>query len=150
MIYKEEHIPMPPKTIQELHIPSILGHEKVAMEAAASLAQEMGLSASRIDDLRTAVSEACLNAIEHGNQQNANTQVAITLTQGTSSLQVDIDDQGPGQKTIPQHRPSLHKKLAGEEQSRGWGMFLIQSLVDEVHLDQTPEGHNRTRLIIHI
>ena len=51
----------------ELKIPSEPGFEKVAMRLAAEVAERMGFSPERIDDLRTAVSEACLNAIRHGN-----------------------------------------------------------------------------------
>lgn len=42
------------------------GAEKEAMSAAARIAGQAGLRPDRIDDLKTAVAEACLNAIEHG------------------------------------------------------------------------------------
>lgn len=45
-----------------------LGVEKVAMSTAASVAGIMGFSADRVEDLKTAVAEACINAIEHGNK----------------------------------------------------------------------------------
>ena len=38
------------------------------MEKAAEVAREMGFSEDRIEDLKTAVSEACTNAIEHGHR----------------------------------------------------------------------------------
>jgi serine/threonine-protein kinase RsbW len=44
----------------ELHVPSIMGFEKVAMGCAALVAKEMGLTEDRIEDLKTAVAEACL------------------------------------------------------------------------------------------
>jgi len=141
---------MPQTKIKIFQFPSILGHEKTAVEATTSLATQMGFSTSQIDNLRTAVSEACLNAIEHGNQQNASLPVTLILTPSQTTLQIDIIDQGPGPKTISQQRPNLSKKLSGEEHSRGWGLFLIQNLVDELHITQTPQGHNQTRLIIHI
>ena len=60
---------MPEKQkIIEVHIPSILGYEKVAMESAAAAAKIMGFHQSRIEDLKTAISEACSNAMEHGNR----------------------------------------------------------------------------------
>ena len=55
----------------ELHIPSVPGAEKVAMERAAEVARGMGFSDDRIEDLKTAVSEACINAMEHGNRMDA-------------------------------------------------------------------------------
>jgi len=54
----------------ELRLPTRLGFEKVAMNTAASVAQLMGFTEDRVEDLKTAVAEACINAIEHGNQMN--------------------------------------------------------------------------------
>ena len=53
--------------VTELRLPTRLGFEKVAMNTAASAAQLMGFSEESVDDLKTAVAEACINSIEHGN-----------------------------------------------------------------------------------
>ena len=42
----------------EIFLPSTLGYEKVARSAAEAVAEEMGFSEDRIDDLKTAVAEA--------------------------------------------------------------------------------------------
>jgi len=47
-----------------------MGFEKVAMSTASSVAKLMGFRDERIEDLKTAVAEACINAIEHGNRLN--------------------------------------------------------------------------------
>ena len=56
---------MKPVNSVEVRLPSELGFEKVAMCTAAGMAQMMGFSPDRIEDLKTAVAEACINAIEH-------------------------------------------------------------------------------------
>lgn len=137
------------KVTVELHIPSILGYEKVAMDTATSVARDMGFAKDRISDLRTAVGEACLNAIEHGNKQDASSQVLVTLTSDALGLQVDVDDLGGGIAATP-NTPDMAAKMAGREVSRGWGMFLIQNLVDEAAFEQSPGGGNRTRLVIYL
>ncbi|RPJ01442.1 MAG: ATP-binding protein, partial [Chloroflexi bacterium] len=43
----------------ELHLPSVLGYEKVARSAAEAIALRMEFSSDRIEDLKTAVAEAC-------------------------------------------------------------------------------------------
>jgi serine/threonine-protein kinase RsbW len=48
----------------ELRVPSRMGYEKVAMGTAASVAKLMGFPDARIEDLKTAIAEACINAIE--------------------------------------------------------------------------------------
>jgi serine/threonine-protein kinase RsbW len=132
----------------ELHVPSVLGYEKVVMDFAASVAKLMNFPPERIEDLKTAVAEACINAIEHGNQMDASTSVGITLTLESSKLQVDIQDQGKGIDHIEE--PRIEHKIAGKEKTRGWGMFLIQRLMDEVTFESAPEGGNVTRMVIHL
>ena len=117
-------------TIVELRLPSRLGYEKVAMSTAASVAKLRGFREERIEDLKTAIAEACINAIEHGNKLNEGLQVGVVLSAGEDALEIKVIDDGRGIKTIP-HKPDIDKKIHGEEDPRGMGMFLIQALVDE-------------------
>jgi serine/threonine-protein kinase RsbW len=137
------------REVIELAVPSRLGLEQVAVDAAAALAKLMGFSEDRIEDLKTAVEEACINAIEHGNQQNANVKVLVELAADDSKLQVNVHDQGKG---IPGRveKPDIDAKMAGKQKSRGWGLFLIQSLMDEVEFDWDPETGGVTRMVIHL
>jgi serine/threonine-protein kinase RsbW len=132
----------------ELHIPSIMGFEKIAMECSASVAKKMGFTQDRIEDLKTAVAEACLNAIEHGNKMDTNTKVGITLTVEESKLQVSVKDQGKGIDQIL--TPSIENKVGGKENPRGWGIFLIKSLMNEVSFEPSPEGGNIIKMIIYL
>ena len=132
----------------ELHIPSILGFEKVAMECAVSVAKKMGFSEDRVEDLKTAVAEACLNAIEHGNKMDASTKVGITLTVEESRLQVAVKDEGKGVGEIGS--PSIENKIEGKDKPRGWGIFLIKRLMNEVTFEPSPEGGNVIKMIIYL
>ena len=133
----------------EVHIPSILGYEKVAMDSAAAVAGIMGFHKSRIEDLRTAVSEACTNAMEHGNRLKKNTMVLVTLKMNKKSLEVNVKDQGSGVKEKVLE-PNLESQLQDEDEARGWGVFLIKNLVDELEFKKVPEGGNVTRMVIHV
>lgn len=136
--------------ITELRLPTRLGFEKVAMSTAASVAEIMGFSSDRVDDLKTAVSEACINAIEHGNQLNAELGVVVTMSMGVESLEVKIRDRGTGVQR-EMHVPDIDRKMLGEEDPRGMGMFLIQALVDEVeYVSDQPGGGSYARLVIHL
>ena len=132
----------------ELHIPSVMGYEKIAMECAASMAKKMGFTENRIEDLKTAVAEACLNAIEHGNKMDTSTKVGITLTVEESKLQVLVKDQGKGLDKITV--PNIENKIEGKDQPRGWGIFLIKRLMNEVTFESSPEGGNITKMIIYL
>lgn len=141
-------MPEKPKTI-EIHIPSIIGYEKVAMESAAAAARIMGFHRTRVEDLKTAISEACSNSIEHGNRFKKDTMVLVTLQISEKSLEVNVKDEGKGlRKKI--EVPEIEKQINGSEDVRGWGIFLIKSLVDEVEIRKIPTGGNVTRMVIHV
>jgi len=132
----------------ELHIPSVMGYEKIAMECAASTAKKMGFTEDRIEDLKTAVAEACLNAIEHGNKLDTSTKVGVTLTVEETKLQVAVKDEGKGVGEIS--LPSIEDKIEGKDRPRGWGIFLIKTLMNEVTFEPNPEGGNVTKMIIYL
>src|ERR1700712_184055 len=80
----------------EVRLPSELGFEKVALSTAASMATLMGFSADRVEDLKTAVAEACINAIEHGNQLDDSLSVGVVLSTTEDELEVRVIDDGVG------------------------------------------------------
>jgi serine/threonine-protein kinase RsbW len=131
----------------QVNLPSELGFEKVAMSTAASMAELMGFSNDRIDDLKTAVAEACINAIEHGNQFSNKLVVGVELSNCNDQLEVRVIDDGRGIAHIPAV-PNIDRKIHGEEDPRGMGMFLIQALVDEAEWHHGPPGKSFVRLVI--
>jgi serine/threonine-protein kinase RsbW len=133
----------------ELRIPSELGFEKVALSTAASLAALMGFYADRIEDLKTAVAEACINAIEHGNQLDDELSVAVVLSVTGDTLEVKVIDDGVGAAS-PASNPNIDLKMIGKENFRGMGMFLIQGLVDEAEWHHGPPGKSFCRLVIRL
>jgi serine/threonine-protein kinase RsbW len=137
--------PKPQPEQVEIFLPSTLGYEKVARNAAEAVAEEMGFSPDRIEDLKTAISEACMNAIEHGNQEDKTTSVTVLLTAAPQQLEIKVADEGltPMPEQIPPPgRPG--------EDNRGWGMFFIKELVDEVEITRLPQGGNQVRMVIYL
>lgn len=133
----------------ELHIPSTSGSEKLAMDFAANVARSMNFPPERVEDLKTAVAEACMNAIEHGNQSDAATRVGIRLTAAGDRLQVAVQDRG-GRPGIPRSpAPDIESRIEGKTEARGWGIFLIENLMDEVSFESNAEG-NVVNMIIYL
>lgn len=121
----------PNPTAMELSIPSELGFEIVARDAVAAFALRIGFAPERIEDLKTALCEACINAIEHGNSMMSEMRVNVTCSYDSGRLQVEISDQGL-QRYTETHKPlSIQEKLAGTGSMRGMGLLLIEQLVDE-------------------
>jgi serine/threonine-protein kinase RsbW len=137
-------------TSVEVRLPSRMGFEKVAMSTAAAVAKLMGFREDRIEDLKTAVAEACINAIEHGNRMNEKLSVGVVLSAQADSLEVKVIDDGKGMRAKP-HRPDIDKKIHGEEDPRGMGMFLMQALVDEAEWVAGVNGKSSyVRLVIRL
>lgn len=133
----------------ELQISSRLGCEKLAMNTAASLARQMGFSDERIEDLKTAVAEACINAMEHGNKLDERLPVGVVLSMNSESLEVTVTDEGRGPAGHTA-APDIDKKMLGDESPRGMGMFLIESLVDEVEWVRCPHTGSYARMVIRL
>jgi serine/threonine-protein kinase RsbW len=128
--------------IIRLQVPSELGYEKVVMDAVGVLAAQMGFSEHRIEDIKIVTAEACTNAIEHGNNLEADLPVRVEIRQG-ADLEILIMDSG--RQCLPAQLPT-----PGEgPQHRHWGIFLIRRLVDEMEFSTTPEGGNCIRMRIH-
>jgi serine/threonine-protein kinase RsbW len=136
------------ESVHELHIPNVLGSEKMVMERVASVAKEIGFTDNRIEDLKTAVAEACLNAIEHGNKWNTTTKVGIYLSIDKTKLKVSVEDTGKGIRGKI-NEPNIDNKVEGKEGPRGWGIFLIKRLIDDIKFEPKSDG-NVTTMIIHL
>ena len=132
----------------EMHIPNVLGSEKAAIEKAVLIAKKMGFSDDRVEDMKTALSEACINAIEHGNKFDLNTKVGITLAADDHTLKVIVHDEGNG--IDPEKIPKERAHANGFPKRRGYGMFLIRNLVNEVSFECKPGKGNEVRMIIHL
>lgn len=148
---KPESDAQPTEKVIELRLPSRLGYEKVAMDTASSLARRMGFSGERVEALRTALSEAVTNAIEHGNAHDAAMKVTVLLTLRPDELVISVADQG--RKALDHDRTNLTPRIeeALERTDKGgWGIWLIRELVDEVEFSTVPTGGNQIRMVIHL
>ncbi|MDN5344342.1 MAG: serine/threonine-protein kinase RsbW [Clostridia bacterium] len=110
------------------------GSEKVAMAAAAAAGRLAGLSPYRLEDVQTAVAEACLNAFEHGNAGHAGATVYLDFIVHRGGLKVVVRDRGPGFQPAVRPRPDLRQQLVSPLPCRGWGWFLIERLTDRVQV----------------
>lgn len=136
----------------ELKIPTEPGYEKIAMNLAAELATMMHFPPSRIEDLRTAVSEACINAMEHGNVEDSSTKVFVVMTIDDDRLAIDVLDEGrSGPPPTEIVAPDLAAQFAGLSEPGGMGLFVIRALVDEAEFVEPYTGTgSQFRMVIHL
>lgn len=123
-------------------VPSEPGNERIAMKLLESAVRDLNLPARRLENLKTAVAEATMNAMEHGNNYHADQPVRIELLTAPGKLLVRITDEGTGPAAIVPENPDIEAKLAELQKPRGWGLFLIKNLVDDMRV--TSDGGRHT------
>ena len=127
--------------LAEFELSSEPGNERGAMERVAGSLRDVDLSEPRVERLKTAVSEATMNAMEHGNGYRAELPVAIQVSASDSAVAVRITDDGGGQPIPDAETPDLEAKLTGEQMPRGWGVYLIKNMVDEMQVSDDGSRH---------
>ena len=124
----------------ELFLPSSLGFEKIARSTVEALAREMGFDEDQIEDLKTAVSEACMNAIEHGNAAEVSQPVSVLMSASARGIEIRVTDRGTQRLLDNLPEP-------GKGDMRGWGLFFIKNLVDVFEIKHLPEGGNQVLMV---
>ncbi len=136
-------------TLAEWTLASEPGNERLAMEQVAKEIRVLELPPARVERLKTAVAEATLNAMEHGNGYRAEEPVHIQVRTSATALSVRVTDHGGGSPSANPHPPDLEAKLASDESPRGWGLFLIKGMVDDMHV--VSDGlHCTVDLVLHL
>jgi serine phosphatase RsbU (regulator of sigma subunit)/anti-sigma regulatory factor (Ser/Thr protein kinase) len=138
-----------PRLLGEVEVASEPGNERIAMEQVVALLAPVPLSPHQLDRLKTAVAEATMNAMEHGNRYDPQKPVVLRVSASRTQVSVTIRDHGGGRPIPDAPIPDLAAKLAGEQAPRGWGLFLIKHLVDEMHVS-SDEAHHTVELIVYL
>jgi serine phosphatase RsbU (regulator of sigma subunit)/anti-sigma regulatory factor (Ser/Thr protein kinase) len=131
--------------LARFELPSIPGNEREAMRRVDDAVADIGLSSQQRDRLKTAVAESVMNGIEHGNQNLADLMVEVEVLASPRTLLVRIADQGLSKHIPSPQVPDLDAKLAGKQSPRGWGLFLIEKMVDRMRT-YTDETHHTVEL----
>jgi anti-sigma regulatory factor (Ser/Thr protein kinase) len=138
------------RTLADFSLPSERGNERRAMEEVAKAVSDLGLPQRTLQRLKTAVAEATMNAMEHGNRYMPEVPVKIQVYLLGECLLVRIIDRGGGPPPRPDAQiPDLEAKLEGEQTPRGWGLFLIKNMVDELRVSGNPD-HHTIELVIYL
>jgi serine phosphatase RsbU (regulator of sigma subunit)/anti-sigma regulatory factor (Ser/Thr protein kinase) len=137
------------KVLASFKVASAPDNEREAMEKVAAAVSPLGLAPDRLERLKTAVAEATMNAMEHGNKYDPDKPVEVEVRTESDCLIVAITDQGDEQQMVPTDAPDLEVKLEGLQSPRGWGLFLIRSMVDEMRV-RSGSGHHTMELVMRL
>jgi serine phosphatase RsbU (regulator of sigma subunit)/anti-sigma regulatory factor (Ser/Thr protein kinase) len=139
---RAEPLPVNGTSLVAFEVASDLGNERAAAERVVEEVAALRLPTPVLDRLRTVVAEATMNAIEHGNECRSEVPVRLRVEASEGALTVHVVDQGGAEELPPAEAPDLEAKLAGLQTPRGWGLYLMRAMVDE--LEVTSDGDERT------
>lgn len=125
-----------------LTLPMLPDMEIAASKTVTALAEFMEMSPDRIDEVRMAVLEACINAFEHSRSEDGKVLLTFSVLGKETEpekLMIRIEDSGVGFVPGEVAEPNIEDKLKAKSK-RGWGLKIIRSLMDEVDIRSTSDG----------
>ena len=121
----------------DLNIPMIPDMELTVAQTAGAMGEFMKLDADKIEEIKMALIEACINAFEHS--QSEDERVSITFDIGVDELIIQITDQGKG-FDVAKAREDLEARHESGQHRRGWGLTLMEEMMDEVEVESSEQG----------
>ncbi len=121
----------------DLSIPMQPDMEIIATTVAESMGVFMGLEENKVDEVKIAIVEACINAFEHSKSEERRIDVSFSIDD--SALTIKINDGGSG-FDMDEAMAEIAEKRSEGIGDRGWGLTLIYELMDEVSIASTPNG----------
>ncbi len=115
-------------------LPGRADYEWMAIRSAELVASRMGFAGERIEDVKTVVAEAFLNAVQHGNRGRPDRKVLIRYRLEPDVLSIEILDRGRGfdPRGIPE--PRVREKMQHRQAPGGWGLFLMRRLANRLEV----------------
>jgi len=129
----------------EFNLPSKIGYERVVIGGLAAFAKNVGFSSPRIEDLKTSVAEACINAMQHGNKGKPDARVLVAISFQGNALRISVFDEGEGFKSQPKD-PDIERIIENLDPPVGFGVFLMKRLMDKVEFNRTSNHRHEVRM----
>ncbi|AZN38466.1 ATP-binding SpoIIE family protein phosphatase [Paenibacillus albus] len=115
---------------REWTIRSRLGDERLIALKLGDWTKEKWPNSDIYEDVQSAVCEAMINAIEHGNKMQQNAYVTVIAQIGGMLMVCRVYDEGGGfYPKLSRDEDEMRKKLESED-PRGWGLVMIDTLAD--------------------
>ncbi|HUV35645.1 MAG TPA: ATP-binding protein [Patescibacteria group bacterium] len=129
-----------PESVKEINltIPMIPDMEIAAGKTAEAVAEVMNLDEDKTAEVSMALIEACLNSFEHSHSEDR--KVYITFRVEDSELTIILRDKGSGFDPESVEKPDLERMLRPGIRKRGWGLKLMESMMDSLTIESGPGG----------
>lgn len=123
----------------EMVLPMGADYELVAANTVEQIARRLSFRPEAINQIKTAIVEACINASEHS--LSPDRKIYQRFRVESDKLVITIASRGIVPSNLNGYnRPSTSEPETAAEQRRGWGLKLIKTLMDEVEFERVDEG----------
>jgi len=131
-----------------LQIPSLFDMVDLVQVLSDRMGNMAGFDEDAVHWIGVAVRESVINAIKHGNREDAAKPVTIEFVfkpvDDPTELVVRVVDRGEGFEPEEVANPLAPENIL---KSSGRGIFFMRSFMDEVKLSRAPEGGMEVRMV---
>jgi serine/threonine-protein kinase RsbW len=128
----------------ELSLPSRIDTVAKAANAVADFVSRSGISEEAAFGIDMAVREAVTNAVVHGNEQDEQKAVELTLKSSPEAVEITVHDQGQGFNPEEVPDPTESENIL---KTSGRGIFFMRTFMDEVTWSIRPGGGTTVRML---
>jgi serine/threonine-protein kinase RsbW len=128
----------------ELSLPSRIETVATAANAVADFVSRSGISEEAAFGIDMAVREAVTNAVVHGNEQDEQKAVELTLKSSPEAVEITVHDQGQGFNPEEVPDPTESENIM---KTSGRGIFFMRTFMDEVTWSIRPGGGTTVRML---
>jgi anti-sigma regulatory factor (Ser/Thr protein kinase) len=131
-------IPTPKTSVDEVEMTITMDEEaeRIAAQNIEEFARRHGFSLSSVNQMKTALVEACINASEFS--LSPDRKIHQKFSFDGKKLTVTVSNRG---LTLPVSAlQTADKQNENEKGRRGWGIKLMRKLMDEVEFEQVDDG----------
>jgi serine/threonine-protein kinase RsbW len=133
----ENVIKEPPSANEyEIIVPMGDDTEMIAAHAVEEIARRHAFKPAAINQIKTALVEACINAAEHSHSPDRRIYQKFTVEDD----KIVITVANRGVKMPSEKAPESISAAEPTTGRRGWGLKLMRKLMDEVNFEQTDDG----------
>lgn len=128
----------------EFSLPSRIDTVAQAANAVADFVSRSGMSEEAAYGIDMAVREAVTNAVVHGNGQDEQKAVELTLKSSPEAVEITVHDQGQGFNPEEVPDPTEDQNIL---KTSGRGIFFMRTFMDEVTWSIRPGGGTTVRML---
>ena len=125
-------------------MPSRIDTVATAAALVAEFLSRSGITEDAAFGIDMAVREAVTNAVVHGNRQDENKTVDVTLKSSPDAVEISVHDQGTGFNPEDVPDPTAEENIL---KASGRGIFFMRSFMDEVNWLIRPGGGTTVRML---